>query len=254
MSFKIDMHVHVSELSNCAHSTAEEMCRAAIKHGMHAICFTDHLAYMPWQKLEELRSAFPEVWLIRGIEVTVAGKEDIVVLGVDHPTLQQSGIAYRELHRIVRQRNGYMSLTHPFRYQPSVIEDVISYPPDTIEVHSRNTGACNEEKIRSLARRMEIPAIHVSDAHWDSVVGIYHIELSERPATELELFDQLRKGTYVCCSDRQRIDERNREVDEFENEIRDLIRKGYTKEEYVEQTGKGSGLYARVARGESFRI
>lgn len=254
MRFKIDIHSHTSELSKCAHNTAEEMCRAAIKYGLNGYCFTDHHAYMPHDRLAELQSQFPELRLIRGIEVTVAGKEDIVVLGVDYPEFEKPGMPYLELYDIVRKNNGFMSLAHPFRYHPNVAEEIIACPPDTIEVHSRNTGSCNEDKIRALAAVMDIPTIQVSDAHWDNVVGIYHIELPERPATEQDLFEELSKGAYTCCVDPKRVAKRNKEVDEIEDEIRDLMSKGYSKEQYVELTGKGAGMYARVARGESWRI
>jgi predicted metal-dependent phosphoesterase TrpH len=254
MSFKIDIHMHCSELSPCARCTAEEQCEAAIQFGLNAICFTDHHRYIPHDKLAELRAKFPDLWIIRGIETTTSAKEDIIVLGVDHPACEQKGIAYEELHRIVRKHNGFMNLAHPFRHKHDIPLDLDAFPPDTIEVHSRNTCACHEEKIQAVADRLGIPTIHVSDAHWQSVVGIYHIELPKRPASEENLFEELRKGNFKRCGDPERIAERNREVDEIEHEIKELMAKGYTEDAYVEYKGGGRGLYARVARGDSWRI
>lgn len=254
MSFKIDIHMHCSELSKCARCTAEEQCEAALQYGLNAICFTDHHRYMPHDKLAELRAKFPDLWIIRGIEVTTSAKEDIIVLGVDHVACTERGIEYERLHRIVRAHNRFMSLAHPFRHTHDIPLELDMYPPDTIEVHSRNTSACHEERIEAVAERLGIPTIHVSDAHWQSVVGIYHIELPERPNSEAELFEELRKGNFKRCGDPERVAIRNKEVDEIEDEIKELMSQGYTQDQYVEHKGGGAGLYARVARGDSWRI
>lgn len=46
MSLLYDMHLH-STFSVDAHDTVLDMCKAAIRKGMKAICFTDHLDLHP---------------------------------------------------------------------------------------------------------------------------------------------------------------------------------------------------------------
>lgn len=203
MSFKIDIHVHTKRRSRCAKSSAGKMCVAARKYGMDAICFTEHHTYVEPTRLVGLQATFPNLWLISGIEITVAGKEDIIVLGVTHPELKR-GMSYKKLHRIVRDHNGFMSLAHPFR-KHDPIDELLEYPPDTIEIQSRNICTGNMEKIREFAEQVGVPVINASDAHRDRHVGLYHVELACRPVSIQDLFTQLRRGVYTRCSDQQRL-------------------------------------------------
>jgi hypothetical protein len=72
MIFGYDLHVHTSRYSSCSHSSAESMCREAVKMRLSGIALTEHDQWWPTLKLERLRTAFPDLTIFRGIECSAA--------------------------------------------------------------------------------------------------------------------------------------------------------------------------------------
>jgi hypothetical protein len=128
------------------------------------------------------------------------------------------------------------------------------YPPDAIEVHSKNTGACDEAQVRAVLARLGLLPLYNSDAHHADHVGIYYNRLARVPKDERELIEILKKGDYTCHGMEERIAKINREIEERENMIRDMIARGQDRDDYRRVTGHWGGHYDRVAAGKSYRI
>lgn len=195
---KIDLHVHAQERSGCATSGEEEMIQAAIAYGLDGLVFTDHRRLVPPERLEELNRAYAPFRVFGGIEISVAEGEDVLVLGVHDPTLEVEQWTYPALFHFVRERGGMLILAHPFRYHEAIQIDINQYPLDAVEVRSTNIGACNEPRVRALARRLHLPLVCNSDAHNAQRIGIYYNELARAPCDERDLLAILKAGKYVC--------------------------------------------------------
>lgn len=193
---KIDLHVHSSERSGCATATDEAMIRAAIAAGLDGFFFTDHHRFIPPEKLLPLNQQFAPFRIFRGIEITCAG-EDFLILGVPDPDLERDDWQYPDLHRFVRERNGFIVLAHPFRYRKIIAVDCENYRPDAIEIYSANTPVDERDHIHELAAKWNIPTLSNSDAHSTERLGSYFNILDETPSTESAILDLLRAGRFI---------------------------------------------------------
>lgn len=251
---KIDLHVHTLERSPCGVSGEEEMVRAAMTYGLDGLVFTDHHRLVPPERLLDLNHRYAPFRVFGGIEITVIEKEDVLVLGVQDPALESKRWTYRELFALARQRDGFLVLAHPFRYHDTINIDVETYPPDAIEIHSKNTGVCDEPQIRVVLEQLNLRPICNSDAHRAEHIGVYYNQLAHTPQDEKELLAILKAGDYTCHGMEGRIAVFNREIEERECLIRHMIAEGRDREYYRQATGHWEGHYDRVAAGKSYRI
>jgi histidinol phosphatase-like PHP family hydrolase len=196
---KIDLHVHSSERSGCAHSTEEEQIRTAISQGLDAIAFTDHFKFIPMERQAELNRKYAPFRIFRGIEVTLTGyQEDFLIFGVDDLSLEEKKWTYPDLHAFVRQNDGYMVMAHPFRYNPQVSPQILALQPDAIEVRTMNTPAAAEQGIIEVAAKHKIKMMWNSDAHVKEWLGSFFNVIDGKrrlPATDKDLPAFLRAAT-----------------------------------------------------------
>jgi histidinol phosphatase-like PHP family hydrolase len=251
---KIDLHVHTKERSPCGRSGEEEMIQSAVAFGLDGLVFTDHHRLVPLDRLEELNRKYAPFRIFGGIEITVTEGEDVLVLGVRDSVLETREWSSPELFAFARKRGGFLVLAHPFRYHDEIDIDMERYPPDAIEVHSKNTGVCDESQIRAVLTRLGLFPLYNSDAHHADHVGIYYDQLARVPRDERELIDILRKGDYTCHGMEERIAEFNCAIEERESMIRDMIAQGQDRDDYRRVTGHWEGHYDRVAAGKSYQI
>jgi histidinol phosphatase-like PHP family hydrolase len=251
---KIDLHVHAKERSACGLSGEEKMIQAAIAFGLDGLVFTDHHQLVPLDRLEELNRRYAPFRVFGGIEISVTEGEDLLVLGIRDSTLETRKWSYAELFAFVRKRSGFLVLAHPFRYHSTINIDLEVYPPDAVELHSKNTGACDEPRICAVLERLGLRPLCNSDAHTAEHVGIYHNQLACMPKNEEELIRILKAGDYTCNGMEERIAVINDEIEERESLIRDMIAAGQDRDAYRRKTGHWAGHYDRVAMGKSYQI
>ncbi len=251
---KIDLHVHTKERSPCGRSGEEEMIQAAIAFGLDGLAFTDHHRLVPLDRLEALNRKYVPFRIFDGIEISVTEGEDVLVLGVRDSVLETRSWSYPELFAFVREWGGFLVLAHPFRYHDQIDIDIERYPPDAIELHSKNIGACDESQIRAVLTCQGLRPLYNSDAHQAEHVGLYYNRLARVPRDEGELVEILRAGDYTCHGARERIARLNCEIEEREDLIRRMIAQGQNRDDYRRVTGHWAGHYDRVAAGKSYQI
>lgn len=193
---RVDLHVHTRERSVCAHSTAEQMIRAAVDLGLDAIVISDHDRLVPPERLDYLNLKYAPFQVFGGIEITARG-EHLLVLGVSDPALERRRWSYPDLHAFVEERDGFMAVAHPFRFNPYELKvDVERFRPHALEAYSRNTPESAEPKIRALARALGVPVVSNSDAHHARDIGAYHNVLDHEPKDVNGLVRMLKAGAF----------------------------------------------------------
>jgi predicted metal-dependent phosphoesterase TrpH len=197
---KIDLHVHSRERSACGRSGEEKMIQAAIACGLDGLAFTDHHRLVPAERLAELNHRYAPFRVFGGIEVSVVEGEDVLVLGVRDPALESRDWPYSDLFAFARARAGFLVLAHPFRYHDTIQVDIEQYPPDAIELCSKNIRASDEPRIREVVERCGLRPLCNSDAHRAMDVGLYHSQLGRTPRDERDLLEVLRARDYTCRS------------------------------------------------------
>lgn len=193
---KIDLHVHTRARSRCARSSTDEMIRAAVDRGLDGLVISDHDRLVPTEDLDYLNAKYAPFRIFGGIEITTHG-EHVLVLGVQEEALEDRWWAYPDLHGFVRGREGFLALAHPFRFNPRQLEvDVERFPPDALEVHSRNTPRQAETRIRKMAAQFDVSLLSNSDAHHSSDIGAYYNVLDREPDNMEALVRILKEGAF----------------------------------------------------------
>lgn len=172
------------------------MIRAAIEGGLDGLVISDHDRLVPRERLRYLNAKYAPFRVSGGIEVTTRG-EHILVLGVDDQRIERGIWRYSDLHEFVAERAGFLAVAHPYRFDPHQIGvDLERFPPDALEVCSRNTPRSAERRIRVLSEELQVPLLSNSDAHHVSDVGEYYNELDREVRDVEELIAVLRAGAF----------------------------------------------------------
>jgi len=204
------------------------MIVAAKGFGLDAVCFTEHNVLTPEPWLAEANERHAPFKVFSAVEISVTRCEHCIVLGIRDPELGSRKWTYEDLWRFTRERGGFLTLCHPFRFGETVAFDIDRFPPDGIEVHSVHTAAEDSELIRATAERVGARVIASSDAHFARWVGVFHVELA-RPAEDVrderDLVDILRAGDYELGSDGARVAAINAEIDERDGDAKGKSRR-----------------------------
>jgi len=151
MEYIYDLHVHSSECSGCAASTAREMVRAYKEQGIYSgIVLTNHFPGRPkegvtWE--EHVRSywnAYLEakdegdklgIQVFFGLEISYGYAQEILVYGIDWDFLEQNmnlkDLSPEEITKKVQAYGGFVSHAHPFRKR-SYVPDVVVHMDFTV--------------------------------------------------------------------------------------------------------------------------
>lgn len=107
----IDLHVHTIKYSKCSLIDPDDAVSMAKKHGMDAICITEHNAIWSREETEQL-SEIHNFLILRGIEVTTR-EGHILVFGLDSFDKKMKNL--ETLRLIAKNENAVMFAAHPFR-------------------------------------------------------------------------------------------------------------------------------------------
>lgn len=192
---KIDLHVHCRERSACSVASENDLIQRAIFAGLDAIAFTDHDRLVPAAHLAELNQRFAPFRIFGGIEITLS-QEHILVFGVQDLALEKRNWNYSDLWQFVRQQGGFMVLAHPFRFQNYIGATIDCFPPDAIEVHSLNTAARHETRIRTIAEQLGLRLLSNSDSHTIAALGQFFNQVSGDPQTDWQMLTALKENPF----------------------------------------------------------
>lgn len=194
----IDFHVHTSECSDSASSTAKEQVEAAIKKGLDAIFITDNHKLFPQKEIDKLNVEYAPFKVYQGIEVTIKGEaqEDFVIIGVHDKKLEKDDWSYEDLYKFVHSKGGALILVHPYRYSDQVNVDIWEYPPDAVEVLSSISGKKNYERRKRLASVVSKPEVTNSDSHVATTAGCFYNMFPVNCDSEELILHSLLDGTF----------------------------------------------------------
>jgi hypothetical protein len=172
------------------------MIRAAVDRGLDGLVISDHDRLVPMEDLAYLNGKYAPFRIFGGVEITTHG-EHVLVLGVQDAALEERWWSYPDLHTFVQGQGGFLTLAHPFRFNPRQLEvDVERFPPHALEVHSRNTPRRAEARIREVAGQLGVSLLSNSDAHHRSDIGPYYNVLDREPDEMEALVRILKEGAF----------------------------------------------------------
>ena len=224
---RFDLHVHTARYSGCSKSSPEEMAQRAQREGLDGIVITEHGRI--WNDVEHaaLQSAFPDLVILRGVEVRSAFGDDFLIYGsLDNSAFRQDMEA-EELFEKAEALGCAVVLAHPYRYKWEVDPGVFSRRLDALECLSFHVRTYMEKQITKLQEELELPCFASSDAHDPEVVGLYGLELFDSISSEKELAECLKQKRFRPFVERKRVEEFNLQLREELPEVKKLLVKGW---------------------------
>ena len=202
MAMKVDLHCHTMQRSYCSSLDEELLIEHSIRSGLDGIVFTDHGRLPPSKNLERLNDKYHPFRVFVGIEITILmdssrfyDYQDFIVVGLGN-RIMESSWSYDKLLKWVRTNGGWISLSHPFRYNNILPQAIMDNPPDALELYSTHIRAGLLSKIKVLAEKLGCQVVGVSDAHHVRDVGYSAVNLVKSVASDAGLVAELKKGAF----------------------------------------------------------
>jgi hypothetical protein len=212
----------------------QEMATQAIAVGLDAVVITEHNTIWGEDELAQLQAEFPSLLLLRGFEVSAAGRHDILIYGVLDVTGFSKGMAAEAAVTLAHERGGLAVLAHPFRYQEELEPELLAAPFDLCETHSVNIDPYHHELGSQLAQHFGVPEVYNSDGHHEISLGAYCNQLHEPIKNMDDLLAALRRGAFTPVERPELVGPALEDrVERIKGAIRKSIRMGITEPEAV---------------------
>jgi len=158
---RADLHIHTlfSPDSSIHPKTLVDML--LVHPSIKAVAVTDHNTVKGYFKVQELASAYPDLLIIPGIEVSTL-EGDVILLGATEVPPQPWTV--ENVIDFARSRGGLVVAAHPYRAY-GLGDSARKYPIDAVEVLN---GGCPRQlniMAEELAKAMGVPGTGGSDAH-----------------------------------------------------------------------------------------
>ncbi|TFG73314.1 MAG: PHP domain-containing protein [Anaerolineales bacterium] len=252
----IDMHVHTEKYSGCAHMSPQVMAKTAIERGMDGVVITEH-DYL-WSEIETqtLQAQFPELKILRGIEVSTAEGHALAYgISTENTAYFYPNVPLSELTRIVHDVGGIVILAHPARYEDEIPNEVYTAGIDGVELMSMNVRKYMEQAIETIQSQLKLPGIAGTDAHVTDSLGIYGTNFQVAIDSEQELVAAIKAHAYSLYGNLDRIQAYNRTVKNKVNQMEKLLQEGVMSNvEIKESYGFNDSFQKGVRRGKDMHL
>lgn len=165
--FKFDLHVHTDASDGII--SPEDALTAAKKAGMDGIAITDHDTMDGYEEAKKFAKKI-DIILIPAVEITTA-LGDILAYGVKE--MPEGTIV--EIFDKIHAEGGAAAIAHPYASFRQVnfyeIIETIKHNIDAIEIYNAMTSLEDNVKAMELAKKVGLPGIGGSDAHFPDRVG-----------------------------------------------------------------------------------
>ncbi len=251
---RFDLHTHTDRYSGCARATPDEMISGAIAQSLDGIVITEHDALWDEEEVEGLREAFPQLSILRGIEVSTASGEHVLVLGIMDDSLFHPHMDDAILGEIIEEYQGAAILAHPFRYRDTVSPESLMLPLHCVEIASSNIRKYMEAPITRLVNERNLRPIASSDAHWPDNVGLYGVEFPYPVNTERQLAAAIRSGDFTMFMNEPRVRQLNSKLAEEIPLARRLMSQGYSIHDIRQLHGFSMSMLRALKNGQEVEL
>lgn len=251
---RFDLHTHTNRYSSCGRATPEEMMTGAIEQSLDGVVITEHDTLWGEAEIQELREAFPQLAILRGIEVHTATGEDIVVFGITDSSLFHRYMEDAILGEIIEEYQGAAILAHPYRYQNTVSAASLQIPLHGVEIASSNIRQYMQEPTSRLIKEYNLRPIVSSDSHWPENIGLYGVEFPYPVTDEYQLAAAIRQGDFRLFMNRPRVKQINTELEDEISLARRLMSQGYSNYEIRDLCGFSLSMLGALRANQEVKL
>ena len=186
---RADLHIHTNYSFDASIQPKTIVDQLYAHPFIKAIAITDHNTVEGYHKVRESASAYKDILIIPGVEVsTING--DLIVLGVaelpPRPWTVQSVIDF------ARERGGVSIAAHPYR-EYGLGDLTKNYDVDAIEILNGASASHINKLAENLAKEMGLPGVAGSDAHHADELWTVYTEVQASSDID-EILEAIKKG------------------------------------------------------------
>jgi predicted metal-dependent phosphoesterase TrpH len=186
---RADLHIHTT-YSDDSTVTPKALVEKLVAHkSVKAAAVTDHNTVNGLSETQRLASAYPDILIIPGVEIsTVEG--DLLVLGAEETPPKPWTV--EGVVDFARDNNCVSVVAHPYR-EYGMGDLARNYKVDAIEVLNGESSQQANKRAHDLAKSMGLPGLAGTDAHAPSEVLTVYTEVQAGLDVD-EILEALRKG------------------------------------------------------------
>ena len=156
-----DLHIHTTYSSDSAIPPKTLVEQLVAHNFIKVAAVTDHDTVNGCSVTRQLASAYPDILIIPGVEISTP-QGDVVILGAEemppHPWTVENVVDF------ARERDYVSIVAHPYR-EYGMGDLAKNYKVDAIEVLNGGSSPSANKSAQELARLMGLPGVGGSDAH-----------------------------------------------------------------------------------------
>ncbi len=186
---KIDLHIHTSYSPDSTINPKTLVTQLYAHPFIKATAITDHNTLEGYYKVKNLASAYPDILIIPGVEVsTING--DLIVLGVEEMPLKPWTV--ENVIDFAKKREALTIAAHPYRAR-GLGDLTRKYGIDAIETLNGISQSHVNKLAENLAKEMKLPGVAGSDAHQVNELWTAYTEVKASLSLD-EILKAIKKG------------------------------------------------------------
>ncbi|MDH5481950.1 MAG: PHP domain-containing protein [Candidatus Bathyarchaeota archaeon] len=186
---RADLHVHTKYSSDASIQPKTIADQLYAHSSIKAVAITDHNTVEGYHKVRKLASAYEDILIIPGVEIST-NEGDVVILGTAE--LPPKPWTVKTVVNFAKERNNLTIVAHPYRAY-GLGDKAKNYDFDAIEVLNGVSTSHINRMAEDLAREMGLPGVAGGDAHVAEELWTVYTEIQASADID-EIFSAIRKG------------------------------------------------------------
>jgi len=186
---RIDLHLHTTYSSDALIPPKTVVNQLHAHPFIKGVAITDHNTVEGYHKVKKLASAYQDILIIPGIEVSAVGG-DLIVLGVAESPFKPWTI--ENVIDFAKESDGLVVVAHPYRAY-GLGDLAKNYDFDAVEVLNGISPHHVNKMAENLAKAMGLPGVAGSDAHRVEEMWTVYTEVQASLDID-EIFKSIQEG------------------------------------------------------------
>jgi predicted metal-dependent phosphoesterase TrpH len=192
---RADLHIHTTYSSDSS-VTPKALVEKLVTHNFIKVAaVTDHDTVQGLSVTQQLASAYPDILIIPGVEISTA-EGDLLILGTEETPPKPWTV--EGVVDFAREGDFVSVVAHPYR-EYGMGDLARNYKVDAIEVLNGESSSHANKLAHELANSMSLPGIAGSDAHQPSEVCSVYTEVQASLDVN-EILKAIKKGLITAHS------------------------------------------------------
>ncbi len=174
---RIDLHLHTKFSGDSSISPKQIVDALHAHETVKGVAITDHDTLEGYFQVRKLASAYEDLLIVPGIEVSTA-QGDLILLGTEEKPTDVSTL--ESVADFSRETSALIVIPHPYRVH-GIGDAAEKMPADAVEIINPWANPQENKLAEELARTRNLPGVAGSDAHNPEQMCIVYTEIYADP-------------------------------------------------------------------------